>query len=981
NPLIMTSGKTTNPLIMTKDGSVNPLIMTRDDTANPLIMTRNDATNPLIMTRDINQNPLIMTRDEIGNPLIMTRDQFMNPLIMTRDGDGTRVMIPAGIFTGPLPEGYVEVTWLVENDGNTVTAYNAMPLVAGGDLLDSGGNLIPSQLIVTKPYLTYASRDCVPGMQVQNQIILNSVNPFQKNKDGSWSVDKGKATFLSAPGEETTVTLRVFDPTFNPRRLGFTVQSASCDSDKLNCSIAPLAAIEVDITPPGTPDITSDIPSPLEYLPAEGPEGTFAEWLAASTDNDGTSAAVSCVASFGDQTVDVFFDETAGKFSAVFPIGVISAGQSYTATIVTCTATDLSGNSSSANFEVLVLDKTPPELTATVPVPEPEATGPDGAIVNFSLSATDFGVGFTLKPETTSCSAHEVAVTPPLAPRDIAPVKTGDILPLGTWEVTCTGQDVYGNTGSTTFTVKVSDTRAPALVKPADIGGVEATSASGVPVSFGLPVATDEVGVTTNSCTPASGSTFPLGTTAVTCTAGDAAGNSASTGFKVTVVDTTVPSLAAIANITREAAGPTTVVTYATTATDLVSGALVATCTPASGFGFPVGTTSVTCSATDGAGNTGNTSFSVSITDTTAPSLATIANITKEATGPSTAVTYATIAVDAVSGSLPVMCTPASGASFVVGASTVTCSAMDGAGNTGTTSFSVTITDTTAPSVATIANITKEATGPSTVATYAPTATDLVSGSLPVTCVPASGSSFAVGTANVICSATDAKGNKGTMSFSVIITDKTPPVFGSVPNITAYATSPAGATVNYTVTANDLVSGTVTATCTPASPHTFALGSTTVSCTATDGSGNAATRTFTVTVGYAFIGLDLPNGMTITGGDGDTTLDLGETALGTFSRSIPLYWRYGDMNGPIASGTANPMARIERFGQTSAGACNFLATPIAAEDSGNSAMRYTASSQSWKFNWQPSAGAGCYGITIRSGLTGQSDGPYLFQLR
>ncbi|MCJ7555532.1 MAG: glycoside hydrolase, partial [Gammaproteobacteria bacterium] len=139
NPLIMTSGKTTNPLIMTKDGSVNPLIMTRDDTANPLIMTRNDPTNPLIMTRDGAGNPLIMTRDEAGNPLIMTRDQFQNPLIMTRDGDGTRVMIPAGIFTGPLPEGYVEVTWLVENDGNTVTAYNAMPLVAGGDLLDAEG--------------------------------------------------------------------------------------------------------------------------------------------------------------------------------------------------------------------------------------------------------------------------------------------------------------------------------------------------------------------------------------------------------------------------------------------------------------------------------------------------------------------------------------------------------------------------------------------------------------------------------------------------------------------------------------------------------------------------------------------------------------------------------------------------------------------------------------------------------------------------
>ncbi|WP_371930632.1 HYR domain-containing protein [Streptomyces poriferorum] len=44
---------------------------------------------------------------------------------------------------------------------------------------------------------------------------------------------------------------------------------------------------------------------------------------------------------------------------------------------------------------------------------------------------------------------------------------------------------------------------------------------------------------------------------------------------------------------------------YRVTATDAQDGTLPATCTPASGSFFPIGTTTVTCSATDAAGNTG----------------------------------------------------------------------------------------------------------------------------------------------------------------------------------------------------------------------------------------------------------------------------------------------------------------------------------------------------------------------------------------
>jgi hypothetical protein len=51
--------------------------------------------------------------------------------------------------------------------------------------------------------------------------------------------------------------------------------------------------------------------------------------------------------------------------------------------------------------------------------------------------------------------------------------------------------------------------------------------------------------------------------------------------------------------------------------------------------------------------------------------------------------------------------------------------------------------------------------------TYAATASDLVDGPRPVTCAPASGSTFAIGTTTVSCSASDAHGNRATGSFTV----------------------------------------------------------------------------------------------------------------------------------------------------------------------------------------------------------------------
>ena len=80
------------------------------------------------------------------------------------------------------------------------------------------------------------------------------------------------------------------------------------------------------------------------------------------------------------------------------------------------------------------------------------------------------------------------------------------------------------------------------------------------------------------------------------------------------------------------------------------------------------------------------------------------------------------------------------------------------------------------------------------------------------------------------------------------ITDGTPPLLTPA-NITVNATSPAGATVAYTVTATDPGgSGVASVDCTPPSGTVFAIGDTTVDCTATDNVGNVAHASFTVHV-------------------------------------------------------------------------------------------------------------------------------------
>ena len=71
-----------------------------------------------------------------------------------------------------------------------------------------------------------------------------------------------------------------------------------------------------------------------------------------------------------------------------------------------------------------------------------------------------------------------------------------------------------------------------------------------------------------------------------------------------------------------------------------------------------------------------------------------------------------------------------------------------------------------------------------------------------------------------------------------VISDNFPPVISVPANIVKYSTSITGMTVTYSVSATDIEDGTITPTCTPPSGSTFPVGTTTVTCTATDSFGN-----------------------------------------------------------------------------------------------------------------------------------------------
>lgn len=203
---------------------------------------------------------------------------------------------------------------------------------------------------------------------------------------------------------------------------------------------------------------------------------------------------------------------------------------------------------------------------------------------------------------------------------------------------------------------------------------------------------------------------------------------------------------------------------------DQKPGALSISESPTGPFGL--GAHAVLLTASDGR-DSARCTGTVTVVDAMPPAIVCPASQVLEC-GPGAAATYSARATDNC-GAAPTTCAPGSGASFSLGTTPVTCSATDGSGNTASCGFTVTVRDTTPPTIACPAPQVLECTQGGAVATYSPQATDTC-GAASTACSRPSGSSFPAGTTNVTCTARDDSGNTASCAFPIIVRDTQPPV-------------------------------------------------------------------------------------------------------------------------------------------------------------------------------------------------------------
>jgi sugar lactone lactonase YvrE len=277
---------------------------------------------------------------------------------------------------------------------------------------------------------------------------------------------------------------------------------------------------------------------------------------------------------------------TAGGTTNV-TVSLNSNAYSLTSGIYTATVwfTDLNdGVVQSRQFTLTVIG--PPVITCPSNITV-TTTNSGGAVVNYTVT-----VSGGCPPITTNC-------VPP----------SGSVFPIGATTVNCSATDSCGQSNSCSFTVTVSPPLPLSITCPSNIT-VTTTNPDGAVVNYTVTVSGGCPPITTN-CAPPSGSVFPIGTTTVNCSATDSCGQSNSCSFTVTV--SPLLSITCRGNITVTTTNPDgAVVNYTVT----VSGGcppITTNCAPPSGSVFPIGTTTVNCSATDSCGQSASCSFTVGV--------------------------------------------------------------------------------------------------------------------------------------------------------------------------------------------------------------------------------------------------------------------------------------------------------------------------------------------------------------------------------
>jgi hypothetical protein len=227
--------------------------------------------------------------------------------------------------------------------------------------------------------------------------------------------------------------------------------------------------------------------------------------ISVANDADQCGAVVSYTTPSGTGCGIVTCDHASGSF---FAVGT---------TLVTCTSTA----GPTCSFNVTVNDTQPPTISAPGNASYQCASEVPAASPSQATASDNCGT-----PTVTVSESNNGGAGSPASPLIITR--------------TYTATDGAGLTASASQTITVIDNTLPAITCPANITVNAPSGSCSASVTFTV-MASDNCSVPTVVTSKASGSVFSLGTTTVLATATDAAGNSRSCSFTVTVKDVGAP--------------------------------------------------------------------------------------------------------------------------------------------------------------------------------------------------------------------------------------------------------------------------------------------------------------------------------------------------------------------------------------------------------------------------------------------------------
>jgi len=503
-------------------------------------------------------------------------------------------------------------------------------------------------------------------------------------------------------------------------------------------------------------------------------------------------------------------------------------------TIVTLIATDNAGNSSNCQFEVVVEDNTAPELLC-----------PDDQVVSVNSACEAIIDDYTNIAQADDNCTVSISQSP----------SPGTVIGLGTTTVDLVATDLSGNTTSCSFQITTIDDTSPTISCPgSDIVVVDATCSSTLADYTSMAIFDDNCDVSVSQ-TPLPGSILQPGMTNISLIATDNSGNSADCSFIVRVEDNTDPNITCPGDDTIYVGSDCSATLGDYSAMAIVDENCNATVTqsPEAGTVLTPGPTLVTLTATDEAGNTGSCSFTITVQDNISPNITCPSNdlIFVDAACETSLPDYTSLASVDDNCSATLNQAPSPGTVISTGITEVTLTATDVQGNSSQCTFQVNVQDNAAPNVSCPGDDSVLAGANCTAALpdYISLASASDNCSVTISQSPAAGSIINIGNNSVTITATDLYGNSSTCTFNVVVEDQSPPTITCPDDEIIYVNSACEAQLNdYTslAIANDNCSVTVNQS--PAAGSALNLGTTTVTLTATDNSGNSAFCSFEVNV-------------------------------------------------------------------------------------------------------------------------------------